>query len=91
MAYQLNITGHVQGVFCRAYCKNNAVKKGIRGSASNLADGSVKAILDTVSKDQVEEFIRCLYDNPYHFNFYGKIENIKVEEYEGPISGDYNF
>lgn len=91
MAFQLILSGNVQGVYCRAYCKNNAVKLNLKGSASNLFDGTVKVVLDTVDRRLIDEFIRCLKENPYHFNFYGQIDNIKVEDYEGAVTGDYNF
>ena len=39
------ITGHVQGVFFRDSAKKEAIKLGLRGSATNLPDGTVKVCL----------------------------------------------
>ena len=39
------ISGRVQGVFFRDSTKKEAIKLGLRGSATNLSDGTVKVCL----------------------------------------------
>ncbi len=91
MAKKLIIHGRVQGVFCRAYCSKYAQKRRIRGTASNLADGTVRVLLDTDTVPLVEQFIADIKTNPDGFMFYGTIESVDVEEYAGPLTGDYHF
>ncbi|MBN1495800.1 MAG: acylphosphatase [Spirochaetes bacterium] len=91
MATKLILTGRVQGVFCRAYCSRYAQKRRIRGSASNLSDGSVKVLLDTSDMELVNKFIADIKRNPDGLMFYGRIESVDVDEYAGSISGDYQF
>lgn len=38
--------GHVQGIYFRAFVKENAEKLGINGWVRNLSDGSVEAIFE---------------------------------------------
>ena len=41
------VTGKVQGVFYRASTRERALDLGLRGRATNLADGGVEVIADT--------------------------------------------
>ncbi|MBN2038842.1 MAG: acylphosphatase [Spirochaetes bacterium] len=91
MPKELILTGKVQGVFCRKFCSDNAKKLNLKGSATNLADGSVKVIIDTDDKEKIQEFTYALKSNPYGFRFYGEIDRIDISDYTGPISGDYVF
>ena len=91
MARELILTGHVQGVFCRNYCSQYAKMFGIKGSASNLGDGSVRVIIDTDDQSLVREYTSALIQNPSSVRFYGKISDISVRTFSGPIRGDYNF
>lgn len=91
MATELILTGNVQGVFCRDYCSQNARKLGIKGSASNLRDGSVRVLLDTENEELVEKYISWLHNNPYGFRFYGSISNISRKKSQDKAGGDYIF
>ena len=91
MAVQLILTGRVQRVFCRNYCQENARKLNLKGSASNLPDGSVKVILNTEDDSLISEYIRLIKENPHDFQFFGEITGIKKKEYSGSFEGDYNF
>lgn len=91
MAKKLIIHGRVQGVFCRAYCSKYAQKLHIRGAASNLADGTVRVLLDTNASPLIDQFIFDIKTNPDGFMFYGRIESVDVENYAGPLTGDYQF
>jgi acylphosphatase len=91
VAKKLILHGRVQGVFCRAYCSQYARLQRIRGTASNLSDGTVKVVLNTDDMGLVNQFISNIKNNPSGFTFYGRIEEIDVHDYAGPLSGDYQF
>ena len=91
MATELTIDGMVQGVFCRSFCAQVGRKLGIRGAASNRADGTVQVLLDTDNEQEVEKYIDTLRTNPHRFRFHGNIQRIDKNYYSGPIHGDYQF
>lgn len=91
MAKKLILHGRVQGVCCRAYCSQYARKLGIRGSASNRADGTVRVLLDTTDSELVNRYIDEIRLNPDGFSFYGRIQSIDVSDFDGIITGDYRF
>ena len=91
MGKSLILSGRVQGVFCRHLCSEYAKKLGIRGSATNLADGSVRVILALDDDGLLYRYMDCLKNNPDGVMFHGNISNIQVSEYDGPIRGDYVF
>ncbi len=88
---ELILSGSVQGVFCRYYCRENAKKVGLRGSATNLSNGNVQVIIDSNDDEKIKLFIKNLRENPYNVRFYGRITDIEVNDYGGSIDGDYNF
>lgn len=91
MAKQLILDGVVQGVFCRSYCSQYAKKMKIRGTATNLPDGTVRVVLETDDEALVREYAAHLKANPMGYTFYGTISNISVTDYRGPLTGDYRF
>jgi len=91
MANKLILHGRVQGVCCRAYCSQYARKLGIRGAASNRADGTVRVLLDTTDSELVNRYIDEIRMNPDGFSFYGRIQSIDVSDFDGIITGDYRF
>lgn len=91
MPKELILSGIVQGVFCRHYCSQNAKKLGLRGSASNLRDGTVRVLLDSDDEDLIQEYAQALKENPYNIRFYGKIQGITIRNFHGRITGDYQF
>ncbi len=90
MPKELILSGRVQGVFCRNYCSQYGKKLSIHGSATNLSNGTVRVLLDC-DDEKLKEFVNAIKLNIYNFKFYGHIENITVNEYSGPIRGDYKF
>ncbi len=89
---ELILTGIVQGVFCRHYCSQTAKRLGLRGSATNLMDGSVQVILDTDDEEEISRFVQALKENSFGIRFFGKITGIKVNRnYAGHVDGDYIF
>ncbi|MBN2158019.1 MAG: acylphosphatase [Spirochaetes bacterium] len=91
MAKRLILNGRVQGVFCRAYCSQYARKHRIRGTASNLTEGTVRVLLATDDTELVNRYIADLKGNPNEFTFYGRIDTVDVYDYSGTIDGDYQF
>lgn len=91
MGKKLILSGRVQGVNCRYFCSRCGKKLEIRGSASNLIDGTVQVLLDTDNEKIINKYIDLLKNNPHEFYFIGNITDIKVYEYSGPIHGDYDF
>ncbi len=89
---ELILSGRVQGVFCRHYCSQNARKLGIRGSASNLHDGTVGVLIDTDEDSQIDRYTRALRENPFGVRFFGTITGISVKKnITGTLNGDYIF
>lgn len=91
MAKALILQGKVQGVACRHYCSQIGRKLNIRGSATNLHDGSVRVILDTDDESLVKKYADALKTNNFGFTFMGRITDIGITDYSGPMAGDYNF
>jgi acylphosphatase len=91
MPKELILSGIVQGVFCRYYCNQNARRLGLRGAASNLPNGTVQVLLYSDDDNKIESYVKALKENPYDFRFFGRINNITVKDYSGPIRGDYTF
>lgn len=91
MPKKLILNGVVQGVFCRSFCIKYAREMGLRGSATNLRDGTVRVLLATDDDSVTAEYAGRLKNNPGGFTFYGTIQSIDVYDYSGPISGDYVF
>ena len=91
MPKRLILKGKVQGVLCRNFCSRYGRSLGLRGSASNLPDGSVEVLLNTEDEDLILEYINCIKTNPRKEKFWGKIESVDQYDYSGPIRGDYEF
>lgn len=45
IAVSVRVTGHVQGVAYRAWCRAAALDRGLRGWVRNRGDGSVEALM----------------------------------------------
>ena len=73
IARHLSITGRVQGVFYRAWTREQAERLGVAGWVRNCPDGHVEA---HVEGDQaaVEQMIERLRDGPPAAN----VENLRV-------------
>ncbi len=71
-------SGRVQGVFFRAFTKENADKLGVDGWVRNLSDGRVEAVFEG-PKDKVEELIYlCRYRHPH-----ARVDDVEIH-YEEP-------
>lgn len=57
------IRGKVQGVFFRAFIKENAVMLDLTGYVKNLSDGSVEAVFEGFETD-IEEIIEHCKEGP---------------------------
>lgn len=76
------ISGRVQGVFFRAYTKEEAKRLGLKGWVRNLPDGRVEALFEG-EDEAVEKMIKwCHRGSPA-----SKVE--KVEVFEEPYLGEY--
>ncbi len=91
MLKKIVLYGRVQGVGCRGYAASCGKKLGLRGSASNMRDGTVEIIVDAESIEKIKLYIDILLSNPYGFYFHGRIERYTLEDYSGPVRGDYRF
>lgn len=91
MPKKLILSGLVQGVACRYYCSQYGKRLRIRGSVSNLSDGTVKVLLNTSNMSDIDRYIDAIRDNPLGVHFYGRIDSIDMYDYAGPLRGDYLF
>jgi len=64
---------------------------GLRGGASNIRDGSVVVLLDSDDPEKVRLYIEYLLSNPSGYYFNGRIDNYTIEDFSGPVKGDYSF
>ena len=73
----LLITGKVQGVFFRAYARDQAVQLRLTGWVRNTADGKVEAVVEG-SQDKVESFVTwCRLGPPS-----SQVTDMRVEKQE---------
>ena len=77
IARHLSISGRVQGVFFRAWAREQAERLGIRGWVRNCPDGHVEAHVEGEA-DAVEQMIECLRVGPPSAN----VENVRVWDVE---------
>lgn len=62
-AIEVIVRGRVQGVGFRAFTRRNAMLLGLRGTVSNLPDGTVKAYIEG-NKSRVQQMIHLLKEGP---------------------------
>lgn len=60
---EIIVHGRVQGVFYRAFAKEKAELRGLRGFVQNLADGSVQVVAEG-DETSLREFIEDLEEGP---------------------------
>ena len=76
------ISGRVQGVWFRAYTKEEAERLGVKGWVRNLPDGRVEAVFEG-KEDKVEEMVRwCHAGSP-------QAKVTQVEVIEEPFRGEF--
>jgi len=71
---RLYINGTVQGVFFRAFVKENAERYNVKGFTRNLEDGRIEVFLEGNS-DDVNKMIELCKKGPKH----SKIRNIEIK------------
>ncbi|MBT96702.1 acylphosphatase [Candidatus Pacearchaeota archaeon] len=71
---RLYIDGTVQGVFFRAFIKENAERYNVKGFVRNLEDGRIEAFLEGNSED-VNKIIELCKKGPKH----SQIKNIEIK------------
>jgi acylphosphatase len=69
------ITGTVQGVFFRAFVKENAERLDIKGFVRNLEDGRVEVFLEG-EPDPVNKMLELCKQGPKH----SQIKNVEIKE-----------
>lgn len=80
----LLIEGRVQGVFFRAYARDQAVQLRLTGWVRNTSDGRVESVVEG-SEDIVEGFIDWCRQGPPS----SKVTQVTVEKQE--YLGEFNF
>ena len=77
---RLYITGTVQGVFFRAFVKENAERYNVKGFTRNLEDGRLEVFLEG-DADAVNKMLVICHKGPKH----AQIRNIEVkpEKFQG--------
>jgi len=91
MAKKIILKGIVQGVGCRGYTARYARIFGLKGSATNLNNGTVRLLIDCDDDKIISAYVSALIQNPKGIMFYGKITDFEVNDYDGKITGDYVF
>lgn len=91
MAYELILSGRVQGVGCRYYCAHVGKTLNIHGNATNLPGGDVRVIAVTDSRQLAENFAAALRDNMFGIRFAGRIISVSVSEVSSIPHGDYEW
>jgi len=72
---RVRITGRVQGVFFRAWTRDEARSLGVSGWVRNCGDGAVEAHLEG-DEGQVDEIIRRMRHGPHH----AKVMDVDVHD-----------
>jgi acylphosphatase len=74
VARRVRVTGLVQGVFFRAWTRDQARELGVAGWVRNCADGSVEAHVEGEA-GAVEELVNLLRDGPPG----ARVDHVEVE------------
>ena len=78
VALHVRVTGLVQGVFFRAWARDEAQALGVSGWIRNCGGGSVEALLEG-DAEAVEELIDLLREGPPG----AQVEGVAIEEADG--------
>ena len=71
------VSGEVQGVGFRWYCREQAIERDVAGSVRNLPDGKVEAVFEG-DPDSVQELIEWCRTGPRS----ARVASVDVEEEE---------
>jgi acylphosphatase len=77
IARHVRVRGHVQGVFFRAWTREQAEQLGIRGWVRNCPDGTVEAHLEG-EEDEVRQLVERMGEGPPS----AEVSKVDVEEVE---------
>lgn len=80
----IQLTGRVQGVWFRAYARQQAEALGINGFVRNLPDGSVYAECEG-DETQLQAMLQWCQQGPP----LARVDNITISE--GPVNGFHHF
>ena len=80
----VRVTGHVQGVFYRAWAQGEARQHGVSGWIRNTPDGGVEAQL-TGEEDDVRRMIDQMRRGPSN----ARVDDVEVEEVPPEDSGRF--
>ena len=72
---RLYITGTVQGIFFRAFIKENAERNNVKGFVRNLEDGRIEVFIEGDAND-VNKMIELCKKGPKH----AQIRNVEEKE-----------
>ena len=75
VARRVRVTGRVQGVFFRAWTRDEARRGGLNGWVRNCPDGSVEAHLEG-SEAAVAKMVELIGQGPSH----ARVDEVDVEE-----------
>jgi acylphosphatase len=78
-AVRVRISGRVQGVFFRAWTRDNATRLGLAGWVRNRADGTVEAVFAGPEAD-VDRMVNACWQGPD----YAWVDAVVVEAAEMP-------
>ena len=81
---RLYIEGTVQGIFFRAFLKENAERHNVKGFTRNLEDGRVEVFIEG-DNDNVDKMVEICKKGPKH----SQIK--KVQEKQEPFQGFKDF
>jgi len=77
VAVRVRAYGRVQGVFFRAFTRDQALEAGIKGTVQNLPDGTVEALLQGPA-DLVERVKEAMREGPPA----SKVRSVEAEDTE---------
>ena len=81
----VQVTGRVQGVFFRAWTKEQAEARGLFGWVRNLSDGSVEAVISG-EDEAVDAMIEALQKGPPT----AKVSDVLTSEAEPPAESAFH-
>ena len=84
IARHVRVTGRVQGIFFRAWARDEAQALGVSGWIRNCSDGSVEALVEGHS-EAVEELIDLLREGPPG----AQVDRVAIEEADGEGLGSF--
>jgi acylphosphatase len=84
-ARHVHVTGRVQGVWFRAWTRQQAEARGISGWVRNRSDGSVEAVI-AGPDDAVDAMIAALREGPPA----AKVMDIRITEAEAPAEPGFH-